>query len=251
MTAKVLAIGHSHLGAMVEAYEASQAGGHLPYRLTPLQLLRHDRPIVVHTGGVPRYPEDVEREVLDQLAAVAPDLVVLMLEGQQAATMGFARPSQPWDFLLPNETGAPSIDGDMLPFDLASDIARRHFAHVARFLDQIRAALGSRVVALSPPPPVGDDAVLMARIDRSPNLRDAVLATGLAPRAWRRRVWIIMVTALAEAYMTRGVTFLPPPPQAMDAEGFLRLPMLSDALHGNPRYGELLLEQLAQWSGSA
>lgn len=246
--ATVLAIGHSHLGAVQEAFE-QRVGGDPPYRLVSLQLLGRGIPTVVQQDGRPDYPPQVDELVKRHMDDAQPDLVALMLEGQQAATWGFAIPARPWDFLLPSETGPPSLEGDLLPFDLVTEIARAHVGHIARFLDRIRPTLGPRVVAISPPPVYGDDAILERKIALSPDLRDAVMATGLAPRAWRRRIWVVMVTALAEACLARGIAYLPPPPGATDAEGFLPFPLLSDALHGNPRYGALVLAQLADWIG--
>lgn len=250
MQPTVLALGHSHLVALADAYRAPGVAAGLPFRLVTLQLQRPAGPAVVPIDGRPEYDPAIVPAVLDALRATSPSLVVLMLEGSQAVVTGVARPLRPWDFMLPAESASPAegSDRDLLPFDLVTDIARRRFAHTGRFLDKVRDEMGPRVVALSPPPPCGDDAALLERIDRNRALRDAVLATGLSPRAWRQRIWIMMVTALAETYMTRGITFLPPPPAAMDAQGFLPLPLLSDALHGTPGYGKMLLRQLVEWS---
>lgn len=247
MQPKVLAFGHSHLVAVADAYREPGVAESLPFRLSLQQLQRAGRQPIVKVDGRNQYHPEIIEEVITAVRTQAPDIVVLMLEGSQPALLGFARPVRPWNFMLTDDTRPPAGEIDLLPFDLVTEIARRHFSLTAAFLDRIRGELGPRVVGLSPPPPCGDDTLVLQRISESAMLRNAVLETGLAPREWRRRIWVITVGALAETLMTRGIAFLPPPPGGVDHEGFLPPALLSDALHGTAEYGRMLLTQLKEW----
>jgi hypothetical protein len=103
---------------------------------------------------------------------------------------------------------------------------------------------------VSAPPPIGDDADLSKQLGVF--RRRAGKAETITPGSIRLKLFGVQ-TALARTFCAdRGITFIEPPAQACDAGGFLAPPYRrGDAVHGNQRYGALVLTQIDAFARSA
>ena len=130
--------------------------------------------------------------------------------------------------------------------------------HLQPSMDELSGLLralgrGGTHVVLGTPPPLGDQALVRARLGREPSFvqRAAALgmdmaSIGLAPASVRRKLWFVIQRMMAETAAAHGALFVPHPPGSEDAQGYLRLDMSGgDITNANERYGRLMLAQIA------
>jgi hypothetical protein len=130
--------------------------------------------------------------------------------------------------------------------------------HLQPSMDELSGLLrklggGGPHLVLGTPPPLGDQALVRTRLGREPSFVDRARALGmdmatigLAPPSVRRKLWFVIQRMMAETAAAHGAIFVPHPPGAEDAEGYLRLDMSGgDITHANERYGRLMLGQMA------
>ncbi len=244
---RVIAFGHSHLGALNAAYEKTGPEPSLSYALTTYQFLRSDRPHIVNVDNSWRYNPEIERELLHILDQTTPIAVVIMLQGDQAISSGLTAPAKPYDFFFPGEVGySPSPGTEIIPFDLALSACKKTYHLIADFLDLIRDRLPPVSFALCPPPPVGDREFILSSSTRHGNISSHIEKFGLPDAAWRRRIWKLHTTALRSVYEERSIAFIDPPPESFDEAGCLRIEYRGDVFHANVAYGQMLLDQIGQ-----
>ena len=68
--------------------------------------------------------------------------------------------------------------------------------------------------------------------------------TGVPPLLVQYKLWLLWNDIAAELAEADGVRILRPPAQAADAQGLLRPEFTHDVVHGNARYGALVLDQV-------
>jgi hypothetical protein len=243
---KVVLFGHSHLGAIVRAYDDKKTKAETTLDLYPIQCIRKGVPHIVHGQNGWEYHPDGIAELRSVIETVKPSAVFFSLQGEQAIWAGMLTPERPFDFFFPGDS--PVVDGvdrEVVPFDIIMDIAIGHHRLAADFLGQVQSLVTIPFFGISPPPPVGDTDFMMERLrghDVYPKLKER----GLASKAWRRKMWRVHVLALAEIYRTHRCGFREAPDNALDREGFLPASMYGDAFHANNEYGALILEQMLQ-----
>ena len=247
VTGKVAVIGQSHVSCVEAAYRAMAGAGAKPdFDITSLQLLRQDIPYLVHLDGVWRYNPVIDDEISEFLAHERPMLTVLMLEGQHASGSGFVPPVRPYDFHVPGEPYQRACEGELVPYGMALEATAALYTHVDAFVGRIKPSLGVNTIALSPPPPIGDNQRLRGLIaEANEQLRQIGYEAGELPSPlWRAKTWRLHVTALGMLHARHGIAFLPPPAAALIPGGFIAQALISDAFHGNQAYGALLLRQI-------
>jgi hypothetical protein len=179
------------------------------------------------------------------------DLVVSVLHGNEAASIGLVDNHPPYDF-------APLDDGDALPLapPPAQPIDR---FYIARWVDSFaqraifavtalqRSLPSTRVVHVLPPPPLEDPARLVRR-----ELLETLLAQHGFVRPLLRLKWSLAYRACVQkALAAQGIQVLLAPRPALTAGGFLREDLGEGLTHGNGRYGALLWEALDDLIGAA
>jgi hypothetical protein len=243
----VLAIGGSHLAAIVAGHKQKAATGNAPFRLAKLQLRSEPFREVVDENGdaIPAVREEVAR----LLHTEQPTLILGVLGGNGHHVLGMVRRQKPFDFVLPSSPNEdPEPGAEIIPFSLITALVARHVPAT-----QIRAIRrlthGLPMAHVSPPPPIGSE----QHIREHPGIfADRIAEYGLSSARHRYKIWRAYVTALSDLCRAEGITFLDAPAESQDADGFLRSEFWgNDPTHANPRYGELVLQQLAGLVGAS
>ncbi len=240
---KALVFGHSHMGALLTAFERAAANGQSSVDLVSYQFLRDERPHIVNIDGKWRYHPECQSELREMIRTVAPSIIVSMLQGEGPALAGLAMPARPFEFYFPGEQHELERSHEIVPFDLLLEACRYEHRLISNLLDEV-VPFGVPAVALSPPPPVGDADFIFAAAPKGTAFANNMRERGLPPLAWRCRIWQLHVLAYRTIYEQHGIMFVNPPSEACDTKGCLRQPFWSDVFHANAEYGRLLLRQI-------
>lgn len=164
--------------------------------------------------------------------AKAASLVAITLLGTEHNICGLLRHEKPFDVMLPGDV---DVAAELIPYHIAREM----------FLEKMRAnwpvpkivAAVDRAVHIATPPP--KEVIVWDRPESRPPLE------ALNAPERRLRLWKVEMDALRLRCDELGMEYLPPPRDALTADGFLDPDFAaSDALHANKRYGALVLEQL-------
>ena len=99
----VVALGHSHLGALERAYKEINVSGTSPIKLVSYQFLRRERPHIINQENRWQYHPEIRDEIIQLLDIQCPDSVIMMLQGEQAVAAGLLTPETPYEFFFPDE----------------------------------------------------------------------------------------------------------------------------------------------------
>ena len=100
------------------------------------------------------------------------------------------------------------------------------------------------VVALSPPPPIEHNDLVLRLSQPNEALYELLCKAGVPPSLWRWKIWRLYVNAIGGIFRRHGIVFLEPPEAAFGPGHFIDETLISDSFHGNPAYGSLLIRQL-------
>lgn len=198
-------------------------------------------------------------DVLRRHAGESGTQVLLTVPGAEWWHWSLTPGPTPFDFIDRLVDDDAPLQGSLVPYDLFMRRARDAFRYIPRIIDVVR-EVSDFPVSLSPPPPP------MRRIDimfaeyaagkaepgqppkRLPPMLRELIPTfdqyGFRPDAFRMKVWRVCMRAVQDICAEHDVTYLPPPPQAVDADGFLLPSMVSDFVHANRAWAKLQLERL-------
>lgn len=243
---RVLVFGHSHMGALLDAYRAEAAVGDSRFELIHYQFLREDRPHITLVDGNWRYHPECEEELRQLIIRTNPALIISMLQGEQAASAGMIAPDRPFEFYFPDETenGSGPI-AEIIPFDAILAACMDQHRLISPLLTSLKPAMSVPAIALCPPPPIGDAQFILASRPKHGNISEYLATRGLPPTKWRYRMWKLHALALRAIYEEQGIVFIEPPSESYDESGCLLQSYWSDVFHANVAYGRLLLEQIA------
>jgi len=223
-------IGHSHIQAVASAATELKAPWDvIAFWVEPGAVIRN-------AGEATLRPDLAER-----VAVGAP--VLSFVGGSAHSTLGMVEHPRPFDFVLPSSPDLPlDPDRELVP---ASGVRAALAALDAEYVDLlsmvVRAAKGAPVTQLEPPPPLADSERIFANMpwgffpDR-PRI--------IAPRWLRLKVWRMHSEMMAACCARLGVGYLRAPPEAQDADGFLKAGLDSDGIHAGPIYGRMVIESL-------
>jgi hypothetical protein len=164
-----------------------------------------------------------------------------LVGGNPHHRLGLVMHPRPFDFIL--------ADAPYLPLDTCAEIipvdgVRAALAEAARpHLDLMRLlprALPGPIFHFESPPVAADARRLQVDVPW-------MFFHGrrrIAPRWLRYKLWRLHSAIMRESCERFGLTFVPSPSSAMDADGFLSSEYYLDAMHVNARYGALVLEQM-------
>ena len=178
-------------------------------------------------------------------------LVVSVLHGNEAASIGLVDNHPPYDF-------APLDDDDALPL-APPPFQPIDRIYIARWVDSFarrailavtalqRSLPSTRVVHVLPPPPLEDPARLVRR-----ELLENLLAEHGFVRPLLRLKWSLAYRArVRTALEAQGIQVIGAPRAALTASGFLREDLGEGLTHGNGHYGAMLWEALDGLLGAA
>jgi len=237
---QILLFGDSHVYAVQRAVERRTVKGQ-PVPLSAHRLLKTKNDVVMG---------DTSFEDFLKLAGALKesDTVISMIGGNQHAVFSTIQHPQPFSFLLPGDKPEPGAGAiGLIPYRTLAD----HFdagirGRDGKSLTALREATRARVVHLQPPPPKRDNQHILLHHE-SNFANEGITTLGVSPPELRLKFWRLQSVLLEALCTSLGIDVLPPPPDALDPDGFL-LPEFyaSDATHANPAYGELVLQQVEQ-----
>jgi hypothetical protein len=225
---KYLFVGHSHISALKQG--AVQLG--LPDSRVCFVNFNRDKDVFL--PGKSRPAEN-------NVAMQDPDVVCLNLAGNDHHVISFVQHDisfAPMDMDPAETAGKHLIPVAMIRALLAEKLRRT----LARF-DEFRAVYpDARFLCIPPPPPVEDEAFLLAK---GGSFADDIATCGITPAAIRRRVYLLQNELYQDAAERIGGKFLAPPADALTSGGFLAPGFRgNDPTHANARYGRLVLLQV-------
>ena len=241
---RILVFGHSHMGALLEAYRAEAANDTQTFELVSYQFLREDRPHIVHLDGKWRYHPDCEKELGRMIQSSEPTVLASMLQGEQAVLAGMIAPEKTFEFYFPGEEAEFSAPAEIVPFDILFEMCQFEHRLISALLDNLKDLVSMPALALSPPPPIGDSDFILASNPNHANIGEYIHKHGLPLTHWRYRIWKLHTLALRAIYQEHGIAFVDPPRESQGDDGCLLNPFWSDVFHANARYGHLLLRQI-------
>lgn len=189
--------------------------------------------------------------------------VFVFVGGLDHQAFGLREHPVPFDFVLPSAPHLPlDPDAQPIPSDAMRDLLARRTRPQLDTLRQVaRAARGDVLLFESPPPPsVGWVAFQEERFARLAEayrrsgktnpVMDELLSSGRLhhSRLVRYKLWRLDAQIFADAAAELGVRVVNVPGAAVDEQGFLRAEFCGDPVHANAAYGDLVLDQMAEFT---
>jgi hypothetical protein len=180
--------------------------------------------------------------------------IVISWNGNQPIADFLLTTDGPFDF-MPRDYPDASVDPDVAL--VPEDLVRAHFAPTLTgfesLMDELSSVGGGPVYVMAAPPPLGDNDLIRGRIAREAHFvqRAALMGVDLAtieimPAGVRRKLWFTLQAMMREIADAYGAVFIPPPPEAFDETGFLKVPLSqSDVSHANHYYGRYMTLHIA------
>jgi hypothetical protein len=229
----LVCIGHSHIEAVV----AAAAKASIP--LEGLNFWHLGSPIDRSSGVV-----ELTAELRARL--VAP--VFSFVGGGVHQDFGLVVHPRPYDFIWPQEPDLPLSNGaEMVPFDALHTSMRTRTQPYLDIMQAIRRATEGPVFHMEAPPPYeqetvpADDPAWIVYFGKD---------SAISPAWLRYKLWKVH-SSLVKAYCQGAdIVFVPHPPEAIDARGFLATAYRGSPAHANAEYGALVLRQMLDLSDS-
>jgi hypothetical protein len=175
------------------------------------------------------------------------DVLVSVIGGNQHAVFSTIQHPQPFDFMLPGE---PAENGQLHDTELVPFRALYPYFRTAlrdgdgETIAMFRKATSARMIHLLAPPPKRMNDWIEQHHDTM-FVEEGLSQRGVSKPELRLRFWHLQNRAIREICDELRVEVLGTPHRASDPDGFLaRAYYAGDATHANPRYGELVLQQL-------
>jgi hypothetical protein len=248
---KCIVFGHSHMTTMLAAArntESVAADLGVEFRLVQFPWLKAVVPSFHRTVDRGVVANDALMLALEQAGLYDAGEVVLcsVVTGNDNHVLGMLQNERPFDFILPCEPHLPFEKGaEFICYDAVETTLRNRIDSWLPFLVVLK-GMGKRVIQIESPPPIGDDAVVAARLD--PFFKTLSDAPKIAPRNLRYKFWRALSIATRSACAENGIEYLPAPTIMQDGSGFLSEPgWYTDATHGSPAYSEAVLRGLKEF----
>lgn len=248
---ELLAIGHSHLGAVEQAYKNAHKDtppAERNARFFRLNQKRFQPNSSVENGRV-YLTDSLKRQLSFIIEKSDPKAILLCAMGNDYNSMAMLRHPIPFNFYWPEmDFDDSGMNGAVeIPFDVMKAQMRDSAEQEAlMFWQAIREKAHSPIYLLLPPPPIR----AAAHIKEYPGgFAQTVEKYGVSPAGFRLKMHTLYVTVMREATAGSGVSIIEAPYRTRD-KGFLARPYWSqDPTHANPRYGAIILEELRKLTG--
>jgi hypothetical protein len=170
------------------------------------------------------------------------DYLVISLLGTYHNIVGLIEHEIPFYLAEDDQSEHVFLDRCLIPASIVSDMFIE-FCKKNNRIAALKKATRAQVFHLATPPPKGDNAYIKSKINR---YRDKVIGEyDINPSTIRLKLWQLEMQALSDVCRGYGISFLPPPVEAVDEAGFLRVDYYADdGTHANKKYGILVLSQL-------
>jgi hypothetical protein len=240
-----VAFGHSHLGGLSDALELLEATKSSFAQSATIQLWGNYDPHYTVVDGKEVYHPELLRDIFNLIEIQKPDIIAALLFGSEYFALCFPTTHRKFDFLIPGSGQPPSEAGaEIIPYDLVFEMAYQTFRPHFGLMQHIQAVTKIPVAYLLPPPPTSQTAVIQKNLSES--LRELTELYYMPSASLIYKSWCIYAAATRELCSEFGIAVVPPPREALDEQGLLRIEYVKDCLHGNAEYGAIVIEQLAQ-----
>jgi hypothetical protein len=246
---RVLVLGHSHIIAMQGAADLlrdADEAGLADFRF--VQLLDNGLSPNVHfvpTGMelVPALKARLDAELADADATIP--CVFDSISGNEYHFIGLVNHPRRFDFVLPSAPDLALEQGcEIIPSVLMKATLKASMEYALTILACLRKATDRPIWHIQSPPPVPDNDEIAAHPQQ---FADAIAEHGVAPPLVRLKLWRLQSEIYRETCEANGIGFLAVPPEAFDADGFMReAGWHGDPTHANYWYGRMVLEQMTQ-----
>jgi hypothetical protein len=241
----IFGFGHSHWNAIRVAADARGEAPADGWKVTGLDLGHpHYSPWIEFPDGVMTFNPNLLADIEAGAARLKPDLLFSVLDGADYIPYAIVQNPRPFDVVVPHAPDLPRIEGaELIPYDLVRGIFMPNLRVAFQLLRIAGERTGMKVVHFSPPPPVASDDHIRAW--PGDMLRASIAEFGLAPALLRYKLWLVFIEVIRDVCTANGADFIPPPPESIDANGFMRQEFCADdPVHGNARYGGLVIQQM-------
>ena len=248
---ELLAFGHSHLGALQQAYVESTKDVPPPERKARFFRLNTKgfQPNFVTTNGKNDLAPDLKQRLKSILNKNDPKVVLLSAMGNGYNTLAMLQHPKPFNFYWPemdfDETGLEKAEE--IPFDLiktqVKDIADNE---ALVFWREFNALAKCPIYLLLPPPPVKEESHIRAYPGA---FGERVQKYGISPPGLRLKMYMLYMQVLGEAVKGSNTKVIEAPLAALSG-GYLAEPYRAhDPTHANAAYGALILDDIRQKAG--
>lgn len=233
MLFRATAIGHSHSANLADAVRAAGA---------PVDVLNFwtlPGAVTQHAGHA-----ELSAGVIARLVPPGPALPVFSLIGGAVHhDVGLIEHPEKFDFVDPDFPDEPLSPGArIIPLRAVEAALHARALPYLRIMDAVRRAAPGPVYHLQSPPIFADETLQGADLDYWTALYG--YAPRVAPAPARRRLWRLHSAIVRRHCAAQGIIWVPCPPAAFDAAGYLRAGLNAHAAHANAAYGALLLRQV-------
>lgn len=244
MTGSAYVVGNSHVGAIQRALKARPTSP----QTNAIEAInrRHERFMPEFENGKKKLNRALEQQISH---AVRPRNAILVscVGGNQHNILGLARHEKPFDFISPERPDLPIDKGArLIPYTALRDILTARTKKEFRIIQMMHDLAPGRFYHLESPPPSALDDLGAAYIA---NWTENFGGTTAAPAFLRLKVWRLHSHIVRDFCESSGITFVPAPAEAIDANGY-RVDAATDVdepsavTHANAWYGELVLKQI-------
>ena len=189
----------------------------------------------------------VEASVEMLARASADDVLVSLVGGNQFNAIGLMQHPEPFNFFAPDSDNSDILPGEhLIPSPLIDDMFAKYAGKARRnFLVDAKSYFKGRLFHAVPPPPKSDNEFIRSHAETM--FRDRGIETfGVTRPEVRLKLWQAQIRAMRRLYEPLGINVLMPPPESVDADGFLKRDYYGpDATHANEAYGRLVIAQVA------
>lgn len=245
-----VAVGHSHLIALVDAQKARiQQGQELTTHLHTILLQDEElQPNVILDGRRTTLSPALRRHLDNELAALTetPPFLCASIGGNEHFLVGLTEHPQPYDFSLSGRPDLAVRSGvQIIAPSLMRKTLERSMADTTlslAIMTALREATDIPIVFLQSPPPVSSSDFI--RNHPGP-FQSAIEENGIAPASLRMKLWLLQSSIYRQHCEELGCRYLEVPAEAVDGSGFLQeIGSWQDSIHASPWYGELVLKQI-------
>ncbi len=220
-------IGHSHAACLAEAVSAAGA---------PVEVLNFwGLPGAVITEG----------DAVSLAPYVAGRLhapVFSLVGGAVHYDVGLIEHTRPFDFIEPGAAQERARPGaELIPFAAVRRAMMQRTSPYLRIMDAVRRIVAGAMFHFQSPPVFEAETVH----EEDPGwVAFYGMGRKVTPGAFRQKLWRLHSALVAEHCAANNIVFVPCPPQAFDANGYLRPEYVGKPAHTNAAYGHLVLNQL-------
>lgn len=241
---RIVVFGDSHTAALIHGRDFP-ARNHQYAHVDVIRLLKEKNGRAIGDATLSAFCRQIQRFRSD-------DFVFSAVGGNQYAMISTVRHQIEYDFLeSPVDKALAGENTELVPFRaMASYIDRGVRGSIGPVLREIRNSTAARLFHLAPPPPKEDNDFIANHFEGR-FASEGLKQLGPTAPELRLKCWKMQLQCLRNLCEELNIALVEPPPKAVTHAGFLdRRCYATDVTHANRRYGECVLRQIIQITGT-